>query len=62
MTYCGFRRHSGSIPVTVLAYYRLRRAAGAARTGGAAAPALVSPDATAGTVAESSAQADELRR
>jgi CDP-diacylglycerol--serine O-phosphatidyltransferase len=52
----------GSIPVTVLAYYRLRRAAGAARSGGPAAPALVSPDATAGPVAESSAQADELRR
>ena len=52
----------GSIPVTVFAYYRLRRAAGTARTGGPAAPALVSPDATAGTVAESSAQADELRR
>jgi CDP-diacylglycerol---serine O-phosphatidyltransferase len=50
----------GSIPVTVLAYYRLRRAA--EPNGTAQAPALASPDAAAGPVAESSAQADELRQ
>ena len=49
----------GSIPVTVLAYYRLRRAAAPGRNG---APALTSPEATADPVAERSAQADELRR
>jgi CDP-diacylglycerol--serine O-phosphatidyltransferase len=47
----------GSIPVTVLAYYRLRRAATPGRNG---APALASPEAAAEPVAGRSAQADEL--
>jgi CDP-diacylglycerol--serine O-phosphatidyltransferase len=52
----------GSIPVTVLAYYRLRRAAAPGRNGAVAAPALASPDAAADRVAEGDAQADELPR
>jgi CDP-diacylglycerol--serine O-phosphatidyltransferase len=49
----------GSIPVTVLAYYRLRRAAAPGRN---RAPALASPEAAADPAAERSAQADELPR
>jgi CDP-diacylglycerol--serine O-phosphatidyltransferase len=48
----------GSIPVTVFAYYRMRRTAAASRNGAGAAPALASPD----RAVESSVQADELPR
>ena len=52
----------GSIPVTVIAYYRLRRAGEPGRGGGTAAPALASPEAAADRAVESSARADELPR
>ncbi len=52
----------GSIPVTVIAYYRLRRAGEPGRSGGTAAPALASPEAAADRAVESSARADELPR
>jgi CDP-diacylglycerol--serine O-phosphatidyltransferase len=51
----------GSIPVTVRAYYRLRRAAGPRRNDAAKAAALVPPDAAADPPAESGAPADHLR-
>jgi CDP-diacylglycerol---serine O-phosphatidyltransferase len=52
----------GSIPVTVRAYYRLRRAAEPRRNAATKAPALASPDAAANPVAETGAQADELQQ
>jgi CDP-diacylglycerol---serine O-phosphatidyltransferase len=52
----------GSIPVTVRAYYRLRRAAEPRRNGPTKTPALVPPDAAADPLAEDSAQAGELRQ
>jgi CDP-diacylglycerol---serine O-phosphatidyltransferase len=52
----------GSIPLTVRAYYRLRRAADNRRDEAAEAPALGPPDATAAPAAETATRADELRR
>lgn len=52
----------GSIPVTVRAYYRLRRAAGARRDKAADAPALVPPDGRAASPAGTAAPKEEPRR
>jgi CDP-diacylglycerol---serine O-phosphatidyltransferase len=52
----------GSIPLTVRAYYRLRRAAEPSRNGSTRAPALAPLDAAADPLAQDSAEANELRR
>jgi len=52
----------GSIPVTVLAYSRLRRAAAPGRNGAPEAPALTWPEAATEPVAEPNAQTDESPR
>jgi CDP-diacylglycerol---serine O-phosphatidyltransferase len=52
----------GSIPVTVRAYYRLRRTAEARRSDPDKTPDLVPPEAPSDPAAEPSAQADEARR